>query len=318
MDGTDTVANRHVTGIRGAAGSLSRRDFLLSGAAAGTFAASCISTEGERKVSNQPESPELSFGLVTDLHYADKPPWKTRYYRDSDEKLRECVETFNAGSLDFIVELGDFIDGGEKEAEIEYLRAIDGIFREFRGPRHYVLGNHDMASLSKDEFMAACGARRAYYSFDSSGWHFVILDANFNEDGSPYDSGNFDWTETYIPEAEQRWLAEDLAGAEGRKTIVFIHQILNDETDPHGVKNAPEVRRILEEAGNVPAVFQGHMHSGGYAEVNGIHYLTLRAAVEGPGVESNAWAIARLFPGGRLEVEGFKKQRSYTLQRPEG
>jgi len=313
-----TETDRHAAGAHVTPGTLSRRDFLVSGAAAGALAVSCTSTEREKNVSNPPESHELSFGLVADLHYADKAPWKTRYYRDSDEKLRECIETFNAESPDFIVELGDFIDGGEKETELEYLRTIDGIFGRFRGPRHYVLGNHDMASLSKEEFIDACGAHGGYYSFDSSGCHFVILDANFNEDGSPYDSGNFNWTETYIPETEQRWLAEDLAGAEGRKTIVFIHQILNDETDPHGVKNAPEVRRILEEAGNVPAVFQGHMHSGGYAEVNGIHYLTLRAAVEGPGVENNAWAIVRLFSDDRVEVEGFKEQKSYTLRGPKG
>ena len=60
------------------------------------------------------ENDTVSFGIITDLHYADKERRGTRYYRDSDEKLSQCIETFNAAKSSFIIELGDIIDANEK------------------------------------------------------------------------------------------------------------------------------------------------------------------------------------------------------------
>jgi hypothetical protein len=45
----------------------------------------------------------------------------------------------------------------------------------------------------------------------------------YNEDGSDYDSGNFDWRKTYIPKVEQEWLKLDLKKTQ-KKTIIFVHQ----------------------------------------------------------------------------------------------
>jgi len=293
---------------------LSRRKFLSTGCAAGLCFTACTNSGTENKMNNTPETADISFGLTADLHYADKGKWNTRFYRESDEKLRECIETFNSLKPDFIVELGDFVDKAEKEIEFEYLRTINGIFNEFEGERHYVLGNHDTGTFSKTEFLSAVGADRSYCSFDLNDYHFIVLDANYNRDGSDYNAGNFNWTETYIPVAEQEWLKNDLEQAQGKKmTIVFVHQNLHDETGDHGVKNAPAVRRILEDAGNVPVVFQGHDHRGGYAEINGIHYVTLRAAVEGSGLKNNAYAMVYVKKNGDIIVKGYGKQGSYSF-----
>jgi len=52
--------------------------------------------------------------------------------------------------------------------------------------------------------------------------------------------------------------------------------------------SAPEVRQILEDSGNVSAVFQGHSHQNDYRDINGIHYCTMRAVIEGSGAANNA------------------------------
>jgi 3',5'-cyclic AMP phosphodiesterase CpdA len=290
--------------------TLSRRRFLAaSGAGVAAAAIARLAPAAE------PAPGGCSFGLVTDVHYADIPTKGSRYYRDSRTKLQEAVERLNDRKVDFVIELGDFCDAGPtKEAEIGYLRTIRGVFEGFRGPRHYVLGNHCVAALTKAEFLEHCGAtvKRSYYSFDHGPWHFVVLDADFRRDETPYGPGNFEWTDSWIPAAERQWLADDLTKAGGRKTIVFAHQNLHNETDAHGVKNAPEVRRILESAGNVVAVFQGHMHSGGHARLGGIDYCTLRAMVEGPGAANNAYAIVSLNDAG-IKFEGFGQQNTWPL-----
>jgi alkaline phosphatase len=138
-----------------------------------------------------------------------------------------------------------------------------------------------------------------------------VLDACFRSDGIPYGRENFIWTDTFIPEEELEWLEADLKGAKA-PTIVLAHQRL-DITGDYAVTNAKAVRDILETSGRVLAVLQGHNHLNAYLSINGIHYVTLDAIVEGSGPENGAYGFLELFDDGRLQIRGFRKQKSYTL-----
>jgi predicted phosphodiesterase len=259
------------------------------------------------------------FGIVTDCHYADADTRNGRYYRQSLEKLAECVELMNAKKVDFLIELGDFKDENKKPVEektIAHLRAIEQVFQQFTGPTYHVLGNHDMDSISKEQFLAnvdntGIDPRRSYYSFVLGGFHFVVLDANFRKDGVAYDHGNFNWASANVPEHELEWLGEDLGRARG-PVIVFIHQLLAG-VGTHRVKNAREVRSILESSGKVAAVFQGHKHKGMYSQIEGIHYYALKALVEGSGDENNAYAIVEILPDGIIAITGYRKAESRRM-----
>ena len=78
------------------------------------------------------------------------------------------------------------------------------------------------------------------------------------------------------------------------------------------MKNAQQVRSILEKSGNVLAVFQGHLHSGGYRRIGGIDYYTLRAMVEQPTAKNNAYAVITLDRSDRITVKGFGRQGDVT------
>jgi predicted phosphodiesterase len=307
--------NATMTG-RKANQSLTRRRFLKTAAAGLGLGATGLSALGGAPPGADRAGESLSFGLVTDVHYADAPARGSRHYRDSLAKLRQAIDTFNRRRVSFVVELGDFVDAGpSKTEELKHLRTIDKVYQAFQGERHYVLGNHCLHAFTKDEFLANCGARikRGFYSFDRGRFHFVVLDANFRSDGSAYAAGNFSWTDAWIPRHEQQWLAQDLKQAGGKRAFLFLHQNLHDEKDAHGVKNAPEIRHLLEAAGNVTAVFQGHMHSGGYTKKGGIHYCTLRAMVEGPTLKNNAYAVVTLDRPEGLRLEGFGRQKEVAF-----
>jgi predicted phosphodiesterase len=251
-------------------------------------------------------------GLLTDVHYADLDTAGARHYRDSLAKVRAAVARFKQAGVDFAVELGDLIDAAPQlPQEIGHLQTIDAEFAAVGCPRHYVLGNHCVYSLTKQEFLAHSAATQTCYAFDAGGLHFVVLDACFRHDGQPYGRRNFEWTDANIPADQLKWLAKDLREA-ARKTVVFIHQRL-DVADHYGVKNAPAVRKVLAQSGNVVAVFQGHNHMNDYKEIDTIHYVTLTAVVEGAGVTSNAFALVDLFPDGSLRVDGFRRQKDYRL-----
>ena len=183
--------------------------------------------------------PACRIGLITDLHYADKVPTKTRFYRETFDKLTEAVRKLNAEQPAFAVELGDLIDKATSvDEEIAWLKKIETVFAQTKAARHYVLGNHCVATLTKAEFAAhTAAARTPHYSFDRDGFHFVILDACYTADGTPYQRDNFDWKDANLPPEELTWLREDLSRAR-HPVIVFAHQRL-DEKGPHSVRNAP-------------------------------------------------------------------------------
>jgi predicted phosphodiesterase len=261
----------------------------------------------------------VRFGIVTDCHYADTDTVGTRFYRHSLDKLGDCVELMNAQQVDFLVELGDFKDQNSPPIErktLSYLRAVESVFHRFDGPTYHVLGNHDADSLSKTQLLnnienTGIYPGKSHYSFDYNGVHFVVLDANYKSDGTDYDHGNFDWTDANVPPAELKWLRRDLAESR-RAAIILIHQLL-DGTGSYYVKNAAEVRQILEQSGKVLSVFQGHLHDGSYSLVNGIHYYTLKAMVEGPGPENNSYAIVEVRPDMNIIVTGYRKAVSKQL-----
>jgi len=293
---------------------ISRRVFLRSAAAVALTSLSC--TPGNLSTRN---TRPVRFGMVTDCHYADADPVGTRFYRESRGKLSECVDRMNAEGVDFLLELGDFKDENRppvEEKTLAYLREIEAVFQRFQGPRYHVLGNHDMDSISKQQFLsrvenAGIGAGRSYYSFDARSLHCIVLDANYRSDGSDYDHGNFDWTDASVPARELDWLRQDLAASHG-PVIVFIHQLLDGKGAVY-VKNASEVRRILEASGRALTVFQGHHHPGAYSQINGIHYYTLRGMIEGHGEDNNAYAIVEVHPDLNVTVTGYRKAPSMEL-----
>ena len=274
---------------------------LLGAGIAGSPLASLAAAEPQHRV---------RIGLVTDLHYADKPPAGTRHYRESLTKFAEAAGEFQKAKPDFVVELGDLIDAADSaEAEKKYLATINKEFAALPGAKHYVLGNHCVATLSKDEFLEGVARTKPHYSSDAGGFHFVILDACYRSDGESYSRGNFKWTDTSIPDEQVEWLMADLRDAAG-KAVVFVHQRLDVQND-YGVKNADQVRKVLEESGKVLAVFQGHSHKNDLKDIRGIHYCTLVAMVEGSGVENSGFSLMDIFDGGTIRLTGFCKQSSY-------
>jgi predicted phosphodiesterase len=267
----------------------------------GAFASSLFAADPSKK-------PALRIGLVTDLHYGDKEHAGSRFYRETLGKLKEAVSAFNAEPLDAAVCLGDFIDQAPiVEQEIGWLQTIEKVFATTKAPRHYVLGNHCVGTLTKAEFAAHTAASRTpHYSFAQGGIHFVVLDACYRSDGEPYSRKNFNWTDANIPPRELEWLRTDLS-KNALPVVVFAHQRL-DESGKHMVRNAAAVRAELERSGKVLAVFQGHSHKNDYQQIAGIHYCTLVAMIEGSGAENSGYAMMEIMDDHSIRLRGFRRQ----------
>lgn len=266
--------------------------------------------------------PVIRFGIVSDVHYADKQRAGNRYYKQSLSKLAECVDTMNKEKVDFLIELGDFKDDSKPPDEKQTLQFLDTIEKElqrFNGPCYHVLGNHDEDCISKQQFLSRIKngelpKAENFYSFEKKGFRFIVLDANFNPDGTPYDKGNFDWRKCHIPEKQLDWMKDQLQ--DKLPTVIFIHERLDSFYSLRNLcpDNADKARNILEDAGNVIAVFQGHDHRGGFNLINNIGYYTSTGVIEGSGPENNSYGIVEISKSFEkkfvTKVKGYRRERS--------
>ncbi len=258
----------------------------------------------------------IQFGVVTDVHYAPAVHGD-RHCADSLKKLNAAVATFNERELGLALNLGDSIGGSlNKYAELRFAEMVAKSLAGFSGKTAWVIGNHDVQTMTKPEYLEAIGSPvdRGFYSFDYDGYHFAVLDGNCHEDGRSFRNGDFDWMKTWVAPEQIEWLRGDLASCTG-PAIVVCHECLDEVEwkgglDPHVVGNRWEVRDVIETAGNVRAVLHGHYHYGRKMLINGIPYITFTSLVIGPGLENNAYAIVTLCEDGSMAVEGFGRQPS--------
>ncbi|HEY3369648.1 MAG TPA: metallophosphoesterase [Prolixibacteraceae bacterium] len=267
------------------------------------------------------KAPVLRFGLITDVHYADRPHFKERYYNQSLRKLGEFIHVMNKEQVDFIVELGDFKDQDEVPNEantLKYLTDVEAVFQQFKGPTYHVLGNHDMDGITKTQFLervenTGIAKDKNYYSFDQKGFHFIVMDGNYTGDEKDYNKDNYRGVESWIPVKQVEWLKQDLK-ADKFPAIVFIHQLLdNSKGMKRSAQNAPEVRKIMEDSGKVLCVFQGHVNAEKYSMIHKIHYYSFISTVYGSGLKNNSYVIVDVFRKGTLKVNGYRQASEVKL-----
>jgi len=240
----------------------------------------------------------FSFGVLADIQYADQPTANLREYRESIGKLQHCASALRSEKTSFVIQLGDLVDGG-----LDNLNLILPVFEGIRGPRYSALGNHDF-SAGREVLLKRLSMPAAYYDFAAQGWRFVVLDGmqqsvggGWPQSDPHYRAGRAmldqleaehainakDW-DGALGEQQREWLRGVLAKAarNGERAIVFCHfPALAESCRPeHLLWDHRQVLDILESSPAVAAYMNGHDHRGGYAEKNGIHYVTFSAMVE--------------------------------------
>lgn len=246
----------------------------------------------------QNEQPLFSFGVISDVQYADQPTMGVRAYRDSLAKLEQCSSALHRERLAFVIHLGDFVDKGPGN-----LDRILPLWDRLTTPRYQVLGNHDFVVPDKT-LLASLKMPGPWYDFAVQSWRFVVLDGmNVSAAGrwppsdpravtaakilgSLKEAGARNaqtWNGAAGPE-QREWLKSTLSDAagKGQRAIVFCHfPVLSASCRPdHLLWDHAEIVSLLEASPATAAYMNGHDHRGGYASHNSIHYVTLPGMVE--------------------------------------
>lgn len=292
-----------------------RRRFLALSAAAASSATGAEVAENAL----------VSFGLITDVQYADVDPEGERHYRESLPKLKAAVADLAKVKLPFALHLGDVID----RDFASFAKILPG-FGGLGHPVRHLLGNHDytVADDVKARIAATLGMPSDFYAFTVSGVRFVMLDTNEvstykHPEGSREDlaaesamramgsANNAKPWNGGVSEKQLAWLDGELAAADASKTPVIVcghHPLLAEEG--HQAWNNRDILKIIDRHPSARAYLCGHNHAGCEVIRNGVPFITFKSILHEPGV--TAYAVIRLYRN-RLAIEGRGRETSREI-----
>lgn len=206
----------------------------------------------------------LTFGVISDIQYADHDdcltiygPVKTRYYRHGLSHVRRATEECIAGNCQFMLQLGDLIDGKSRSESEKALGAVMDVINDSKIKFHHTLGNHELYNFKHSEAVTRLIhtdslSEKAYYAFEprpnikiismdtydlsmngrqATDPHYEMckkyLSKNPNEDlNSPEGLEGLDMRFVKfnggVSSEQLKWLSEQLADSDERKQKVIV------------------------------------------------------------------------------------------------
>ncbi len=270
---------------------------------------------------------QIKIGVFADCQYCNCETAGTRFYRNSLDKLDDCLSLFNSDKeIEFVVGLGDLID-----RDFASFDSVNTILSKSEKPVFQVIGNHDLAVDKElmEQVPAKINLTETWYSFTKNDWHFIFLNGNditfhsnnpeivqqaaeitekLKKEGKP---NPYDWNGGIGPK-QFKWLEKELQQAENKnlKVAIFCHYPLLP-FEAHALWNSEEVLAVLEKFNCVKIYLNGHNHAGNYAFQHGIHFLNLKGMVETE--NKNAFSVIS-FSKDKIEIEGFGREENRILK----
>lgn len=213
----------------------------------------------------------LTVAHITDIHIQPD--------NDAPALFRKCMDEVMKHPVDFMLNGGDSIMAADynnitRERVTELWKTWD----ECRAYLHKYdvypcIGNHDTwwaapshddPMYGKDYVVKRLGMPHRYYSFDRSGWHFIILDGN--NKGVSLDEEQFDW------------LSKDLSALPaGTPTLLMSHYPILGVIpifEGGGHSDSKQLKTLFyQHRDKVRVCLSGHEHLVDDCSYNGVRYF---------------------------------------------
>jgi len=164
---------------------------------------------------------------------------------------------------DFLVTIGDLIEGGHDDTAAAEWQAVDQILKPYHQiPLYLTPGNHDIWSAASERLFREHSGHPPHYSFDRGPFHFTVLD-NSRSDA--------------LSAAEIAFLEQDLREHAARP-VKFVLMHRPSWLFPVTLKQADFPLHRLAQQYGVKYVIAGHVHQLMHAEFEGVTYLAMPSA----------------------------------------
>ena len=256
------------------------------------------------KASNDHAQP-LKIGLITDTHVRPKRVNRSDATLDADRYLtakdlapiEAFVEQMKEFQPDVIIHLGDVIEGtGDPEHLGELgLRMVKWQLEQVGVPILWILGNHELRSVSKEQFKETLEIDYLDGVFDIGDYRLIVLDANHRKPDETAPDTDEKPSSGFLPDETLTWLEGQLETA--KATFVFSHYAILGEVHT-GEKGRPRLslsparktRELLSDY-KTAGVFNGHIEFRHFEEDEGVPYFSL------PGTKKS-----KTYPGAFYEL----------------
>jgi hypothetical protein len=199
--------------------------------------------------------------------------------------LADAVRDVNLLEPDLVMTVGDLIQGYNETPEwMTQMREFHGIMDQLICPWFPVAGNHDTYWRGKgqrpvgdhdQDYELYFGP--LWYAFKHKNCLFVAL---YSDEGNP-DTGEKNLRKPEcqrMSPAQFEWLKQTLVkNQDADHVFLFLHhpRWLKSTSGLNYGDDWDRVHQLLVQAGNVTAVFAGHIHRMHYDQQDGIEYVTL-------------------------------------------
>ena len=185
-------------------------------------------------------------------------------------KIKEAYRCHHEISHTFV--LGDLIQDASPDLDRTHLEQVHSVFDDWVSPVTYLLGNHDIGTLSKEDVTSILDQPRSYGTVHVDGHPFVYLDSTDKNIGARGTIG-----------IDQRsWLENSLPS----DAIVFSHHPLgpfslgnNIWFDQYPERGHPwdrkETLKLLE--GTTRATIGGHIHQQSQSQFKDMDHFSVNA-----------------------------------------
>jgi hypothetical protein len=231
---------------------------------------------------------KATFAIIADPHY-DEDGSNTangNMYAEGPRLLSSLVTELNSEhSLDFVITLGDLTNGVEADYS-----GLSSTMNDLDVPWYPVLGNWDKNEDNwATYYKNYMGRTDTYYSFDSGGFHLVVLDSSV-----PGQVGGD------LDEDQMVWLETDLEANSEKPTVLFLHHMADSTDEIFGIDSQAQTRLsgILSTHSLVLSIHSGHIHQNILTYLDESRNLAYAACVQYP----MGYDIVKLYDGGYTQA----------------
>jgi alkaline phosphatase len=232
---------------------------------------------------------DIKIGIITDTHVHPKRISRQgrkeeapRYLNEKNVKpIRNFVKQMQKFQPEFIVHLGDVIEGTNDEDYVgsKGVKLVKKELDKTGVPVHWVAGNHDLRSLTKEQFKESLQLEKLNQVFDIGDYRFIILDANYDKKNQPRAPGANTFIPGNIPPEIMQWF--ELQLQTDKRVFIFMHQavfIQRNKEDKNwttvSIFNARDFQNLIAKY-HVDGVFNGHIENRHFEQTDDTAFFSL-------------------------------------------